>query len=41
MVEKVGAHVAGIFSIIGLPFLNYKNRIGKYNPITLIDYHGE
>jgi adenine phosphoribosyltransferase len=41
MVEKVGAHVAGIFSIIGLPFLNYKNRIGKYNPVTLVDYHCE
>lgn len=41
MVEKVGAHVTGIFSIIGLPFLNYKNRIGKYNPVTLVDYHGE
>lgn len=41
MVEKVGAHVAGIFSIIGLPFLNFKDRIGMYNPVTLIDYHGE
>jgi adenine phosphoribosyltransferase len=41
MVEKVGAHVAGIFSIIGLPFLNYNNRIGKYNPVTLVNYYGE
>jgi adenine phosphoribosyltransferase len=41
MVEKSGSDVAGIFSIIGLPFLNYHDRIGKYNPITLIDYHGE
>lgn len=41
MVEKVGAQVAGIFSIIGLPFLNYKDKIGKYNPKTLIDYHSE
>ncbi len=41
MVEQAGSHIAGIFAIIGLPFLNYQEKIGKYNPITLIDYHGE
>lgn len=41
MIEKEGGNVAGIFSIIGLPFLNYMDKIKKYNPITLIDYHGE
>jgi adenine phosphoribosyltransferase len=41
MVEKAGASVAGIFAIIGLPFLNYKDKIGRYGPKTLIDYHGE
>lgn len=41
MIEKTKGEVTGIFSIIGLPFLNYQDRIGKYNPITLIDYHGE
>jgi adenine phosphoribosyltransferase len=41
MVERQGAEVAGIFSIIGLPFLNYMDKIGHYNPKTLIDYHGE
>ncbi len=41
MVEHQNSKVAGIFSIIGLPFLNYKEKIGKYNPVTLIDYHGE
>ena len=41
MVERVGAEVAGIFSIVGLPFLNYEEKIGKYNPITLINYHTE
>lgn len=41
MVEKQGAEVAGIFSIIGLPFLNYDEKISRYNPVTLIDYHGE
>jgi len=41
MIESVDAKVAGIFSIIGLPFLNYHEKIGKYSPRTLIDYHGE
>jgi adenine phosphoribosyltransferase len=41
MVERSGSAVAGIFGIIGLPFLNYSTRIGKYNPQTLIEYHGE
>ena len=41
MVEHQGAEVAGIFSIIGLPFLNYMEKIKDYNPVTLIDYEGE
>ena len=41
MVERQEAEVAGIFSIIGLPFLNYMDKIDRYNPKTLIDYHGE
>ncbi len=41
MIERQGSEVAGIFSIIGLPFLNYAEKVGKYNPKTLIDYHGE
>jgi adenine phosphoribosyltransferase len=41
MVERQGAAVAGIFGIIGLPFLGYAAKIGKYNPVTLVDYHGE
>jgi len=41
MIEKAGAQVAGIFGVIGLPFLNFGAKIGKYNPVTLIDYHGE
>ncbi|MBD3319764.1 MAG: adenine phosphoribosyltransferase [Chitinivibrionales bacterium] len=41
MIEKVGGEVAGIFSIIGLPFLSYSAKIGKYNPVTLIDYDSE
>jgi adenine phosphoribosyltransferase len=41
MIERTGSSVAGIFAVIGLPFLNYHATIGKYNPITLIDYQGE
>ncbi len=41
MIESVGAHVAGIFGVIGLPFLNYDAKIGRYNPKTLINYHSE
>ncbi|MBN1308775.1 MAG: adenine phosphoribosyltransferase [Chitinispirillaceae bacterium] len=41
MVERAGSQVAGIFAIIGLPFLNYQETIGHYRPVTLIDYHGE
>jgi adenine phosphoribosyltransferase len=41
MVERQGGEVAGMFGIIGLPFLKYNEKIGKYNPQTLIQYSGE
>ncbi len=41
MIEKQGSKVAGIFSIIGLPFLNYMDKIARFNPVTLVDYQGE
>jgi len=41
MVKRQGASVAGVFGIIGLPFLNFNVKIGIYNPKTLIDYQGE
>ncbi len=41
MIQRQNAKVAGIFAIIGLPFLNYMEKIGRYKPVTLIDYHGE
>ena len=41
MIEKQAATVSGVFSIIGLPFLNYDGKIGKYAPKTLINYEGE
>lgn len=41
MIEHSGAEVAGIFSIIGLPFLSYMSKIGQYKPQTLINYNKE
>lgn len=41
LVERQGSTVAGIFGVIGLPFLNYAVRIGRYGPKTLVDYRGE
>ncbi|RKY41767.1 MAG: adenine phosphoribosyltransferase [Candidatus Makaraimicrobium thalassicum] len=41
MVEEQRAEVAGIFSIIGLTFLNYMEGIKRYDPKTLINYQGE
>jgi adenine phosphoribosyltransferase len=41
MVERQGAKVEGIFGIIGLPFLGYEKKIGKYNPRVLVEYNCE
>jgi len=41
MVERSGSNVAGIFSIIALPFLGFSNKIGKYKTVVLQEYHGE
>lgn len=41
MIEQQGANIAGIFSIIGLTFLNYMDKIAEYDPKTLINYAGE
>lgn len=41
MVERQGAKIEGIFGIIGLPFLGYPEKIGKYNPRVLVEYNCE
>ena len=41
MIEKTGSQVAGVFSIISLPFLRYAEKIGKYKMVVLHEYHGE
>ena len=41
MLARRGAGVAGIFSIIGLPFLPYKQKLAAFDVKTLIEYHAE
>ena len=36
-----GAEVAGIFAVVGLPFLSYRAELADYPVRTLIQYHGE
>jgi adenine phosphoribosyltransferase len=38
---SAGAEVAGIFAVVGLPFLDYENLLRDYRIRTLIQYHGE
>jgi adenine phosphoribosyltransferase len=41
LLEDAGGKVEDIFSIIGLPFLDYASMLSKYRVKTLIEYHGE
>ncbi len=41
LLEKGGARVAGIFAVIGLPFLNFREVLAGYPVRTLIEYQGE
>jgi len=41
LLTENGASVFEIFSVIGLPFLNYSEVLKGYSIKTLIDYHGE
>jgi adenine phosphoribosyltransferase len=41
LLEEGGATVAGIFSVVGLPFLNYEKVLAGYPVQTLIQYWGE
>lgn len=41
MVNRQGSEVAGVFSIIGLPFLNYADKLPGIDVTTLVDYQGE
>ncbi len=41
LIEDMGADVLGVFGIIGLPFLDYEKKLGKYEIKTLINYDSE
>jgi adenine phosphoribosyltransferase len=41
LLEEAGATVAGIFAVVGLPFLNYQKVLSPYPVRTLIQYGGE
>ncbi|HOJ98704.1 MAG: adenine phosphoribosyltransferase [Treponemataceae bacterium] len=41
LIIAAGGQVAGIFGVVGLPFLNYRALLGDIPITTLIEYHGE
>lgn len=41
LIKNAGSMVAGIFAVIGLPFLDYQNKLGELRVDTLIEYFGE
>lgn len=41
LIAAAGATVAGLFGVVGLPFLNYRSMLGELPIKTLIEYHGE
>ncbi len=41
LVEKSNVEIAGIFSIIGLPFLGYEKKLSNHKVKTLINYDSE
>jgi len=41
LLEMRGAEVAGILSVVGLPFLNYQEILSGYPVTTLINYQSE
>ncbi|MFP4363300.1 MAG: adenine phosphoribosyltransferase [Spirochaetia bacterium] len=41
MFEQAGAEVAGVFGVVGLPFLNYEKVLEGYQVKTLINYDSE
>lgn len=41
LIAAAGAQVAGLFGVVGLPFLNYRAVLGDIPIKTLIEYHTE
>jgi adenine phosphoribosyltransferase len=41
LLEAGGVHIAGVFALVGLPFLGYESRLGHFSTKTLVQYHSE
>lgn len=41
LIEDMGASIVGVFGVIGLPFLDYGQKLEKYEIRTLINYDSE
>ena len=41
LLTQHGVEIAGIFSIVGLPFLGFGSRLKGFDTVTLIDYDSE
>ena len=41
MLKQGGVEVAGIFSLVGLPFLGFSEKLKEFETVTLIDYDSE
>ena len=41
LIEELGGTVSEIFCVIGLPFLNYREKLSDYTVRTMIDYDSE
>ncbi len=41
LIEEMGGSVAGVFGVIGLPFLDYEVLLSQYDIQTLINYDSE
>jgi len=41
LLQQLGAQVHGIFCVIGLPFLNYREKLKPFTVETLIEYNSE
>lgn len=41
LIEKGGAHIDSVFSVVGLPFLNYDKTLPEIKINTLINYNSE
>ena len=41
LIEEVGSSVYAVFSVIGLPFLRYQERLGPIRVDTLVEYDAE